>query len=74
MGKKVYERCNLCNVPLKPIWKDLCNNPDTWFWRECDVCDTYVCPDCSDQDDDGNCKCIACLTTKHHKHVQIGRT
>ena len=50
-----------CDAPAEIIWKDDPRNSDTWFYRRCDVCDEFLCPDCHDEGEDATL-CIACLS------------
>ena len=54
------QECGECGCSVKPIFVDTQNDPDTWFWRECDTCDDVVCEKCSDSNE-GAVKCVTCL-------------
>ena len=62
--------CDECSKPVKPIFIDTPNDPDTWFWRECDHCFKIACEDCSDSDHDGIVTCITCLQDPNHGEIK----
>ena len=61
------QKCHECDKPIKPIWKDICNNPDTWFWRECDTCSEAFCDKCSDIEE-GIVQCLTCYQQEVIQH------
>lgn len=47
--------CNECNKKLTVLFKGS-TLPDTWLWRECELCGDPICSKCSDND-----ICLTCL-------------
>ena len=63
--------CSDCGKRIKSIFQD----GKDYFYKECHVCNQYVCDDCSDYDDDtGESICLYCITDKliQEKKITIG--
>ena len=52
--------CSVCGKVIKPLMK-CTRDPESWVWRECDVCGEPCCLDCSECDEEtGEIECLDC--------------
>ena len=63
------QRCSTewCNAALEPIFKAAARDADTWFWHECETCQSPCCEECTTETDAGAVICSDCEVTAYYR-------
>ena len=59
-GRSYTEHCAVCGKVVRPSFKAVPGDPETYLHHQCDTCLEIVCESCSETDANGKVECLDC--------------